>query len=88
MGFIIGLFVGAFIGVMYMALIVGSRETFTALDFRNDLVNRLNNNANRYVGGICNGHEYPQAELFEVDEVYEIIDRVMDRIPEDEGNYD
>lgn len=57
----------------------------TGLEFRNELVKRLNENANRYVGGICNGHEYPEAELFEVDEVYEIIDRVLDRIPEDTG---
>lgn len=59
--------------------------SMTGLEFRNELVKRLNENANRYVGGICNGHEYPEAELFEVDEVYEIIDRVLDRIPEDTG---
>lgn len=57
----------------------------TVLEFRNELVRRLNENANRYVGGICNGHKYSEAELFEVDEVYEIIDRVLDGIPEDIG---
>ena len=57
----------------------------TDLKFRNELVRSLNENANRYVGGTCNGHEYPEAELFEVDEVYEIIDRVLDGIPEDTG---
>lgn len=57
----------------------------TRLEFRNELVSRLNENANRYVGGTCNGHEYPETELFEVDEVYEIIDRVLDGVPEDTG---
>ena len=57
----------------------------TGLEFRNELVRRLNENTNRYVGGICNGYKYPEAELFEVDEVYEIIDRVLDGIPEDIG---
>lgn len=38
----------------------------TGLEFRNELVKRLNNNANRYVGGTCNGYFYPEAELFEV----------------------
>lgn len=60
-------------------------KNMTDLKFRNELVRRLNENANRYVGGTCNGHEYPEAELFEVDEVYEIIDRVLDGIPEDTG---
>lgn len=57
----------------------------TGLEFRNELVKRLNENASRYVGGVCNGHEYPETELFEVDEVYEIIDRVLDGVPEDVG---
>lgn len=60
-------------------------KNMTDLKFRNELVRRLNENANRYVGGTCNGHDYPEAELFEVDEVYEIIDRVLDGIPEDTG---
>lgn len=55
----------------------------TGLEFRNELVKRLNENANRYTGGIFNGHEYPRVELFEVDEIYEIIDRVLDNVPED-----
>lgn len=58
----------------------------TGLEFRNELVRRLNQNANRYVGGTCNGIFYPETELFEVDEVYEIIDRVLDGIPEDDGS--
>lgn len=62
-----------------------SLSFMAGLELRNELVRRLNENANRYVGGICNGHEYPEAELFEVDEVYEIIDRVLDGIPEDIG---
>lgn len=57
----------------------------TGLEFRNELVKRLNNNANRYIGSTCNGNYYPEAQLFEVDEVYEIIDRVLDGIPEDNG---
>ena len=57
----------------------------TGLEFRNELVRRLNQNANRYVGGTCNGIFYPEVELFEVDEVYEIIDRVFNKIPEDDG---
>lgn len=60
----------------------------TGLEFRNELVKRLNNNANRYVGGTCNGHFYPEAELFEVDEIYEMIDRVLEGIPEDDGSVD
>ncbi len=60
----------------------------TGLEFRNELVKRLNNNANRYIGGTYSGHEYPEAELFEVDEVYEIIDKVLEGIPEDNGSVD
>lgn len=57
----------------------------TGLEFRNELVKRLNNNANRYIGGTCNGTYYPETELFEVDEIYEMIDRVLNNIPEDIG---
>lgn len=46
----------------------------TALEFKNELIRRLNQNANRYHGGTCNGREYPNIETFDVDEVYEIID--------------
>ena len=60
-------------------------KTMTGLEFRNELVRRLNNNANRYVGGTCNGKFYPEVETFDVDEVYEIIDRVLDGEPEDSG---
>lgn len=61
-------------------------KEMTGLEFRNELVRRLNENAIRYVGSTCDGHYYPEAELFEVDEVYEIIDRVLDGIPEDDGS--
>ena len=57
----------------------------TALEFKNELIRRLNENANRYHGGICDGKEFPEVETFDVDEVYEIIDRVYDGIPEDKG---
>lgn len=57
----------------------------TALEFRNELIKRLNQNANRYHGGTYNGREYPNIETFDVDEVYEIIDRVYENVPEDEG---
>ena len=57
----------------------------SGLEFRNELVRRLNESANRYVGGACNGHEYPEVELLEVDEVYEIIGRVLDGVQEDTG---
>lgn len=57
----------------------------TALEFRNELIKRLNQNANRYHGGTCNEREYPNIETFDVDEVYEIIDRVYENVPEDEG---
>lgn len=57
----------------------------TALEFKNELIRRLNQNANRYHGGTCNGKEYLNIETFDVDEVYEIIDRVYENVPEDEG---
>lgn len=57
----------------------------TALEFKNELIKRLNENASRYHGGRCNGKEFPEVETFDVDEVYEIIDRVYDNIPEDKG---
>lgn len=60
----------------------------TGLEFRNELVKRLNESASRYVGGTCNGIKYPNVETFDVDEVYEIIDRVLDGIPEDKGYID
>lgn len=43
--------------------------------FRNELIKRLNN-ISRYHGGICNGKYFPEVETFDVDEVYEIIDRI------------
>ena len=48
----------------------------TGLEFRNKLVERLNN-TNRYVGGTYNGRFYPEVETFDIDEVYEIIDEIF-----------
>ena len=48
----------------------------TTVEFKNELIDRLNNNASRYHGGICNGKYFPEVETFDVDEVYEIIDRI------------
>lgn len=56
---------------------------FCKLDFRNELIKRLNENTNRYLS-----KEYSQLEFFDVDEVYEIIDRVYNGIPEDDGSVD
>lgn len=55
---------------------------------RKELISRLNNSANRYHGGKCNGVEYKDVETFDVDEVYEIIDRVWEGVPEDNGEID
>lgn len=52
-------------------------------EFANELICRLNNNLNRYHGGVCNGREFPNVETFDVDEVYECIDRILDGISED-----
>lgn len=50
--------------------------------FRNELIKRLNN-ISRYHGGECNGRMFPNVETFDVDEVYEIIDRIYFNQPED-----
>jgi hypothetical protein len=42
----------------------------TTLEFRSELIHRLNNNASRYHGGTCNGKYFPEVETFDVDEVY------------------
>ena len=55
----------------------------TTLEFRSELIHRLNNNASSYHGGICNGKYFPEVETFDVDEVYEIIDRIYFNEPED-----
>lgn len=55
---------------------------------RKELISRLNNLANRYHGGRCNGVEYKDVETFDVDKVYEIIDRVWEGIPEDNEEID
>ena len=52
--------------------------------FRNELIKRLNN-LNRYHGGKCNGKEFPNVETFNVDEIYELVDRVYIGKPEDNG---
>ena len=58
--------------------------TMTGLEFCNELIRRLNENVDRYVGEcICQGCKYPENEYFNVDDVYEVIDRVLDGIPED-----
>lgn len=55
---------------------------------RRELLSRLDNSANRYHGGKCNGIEYKNVETFDVDEVYEIIDRVWAGVPEHNGEID
>lgn len=40
----------------------------TTIEFRNKLIDRLNNNASRYHGGICNGKYFSEIETFDVDE--------------------
>ena len=58
----------------------------TVLEFRNELIKRLDKNTHRYYHGKdCNGKEYPYIEMFDVDEVYEIIDRVANGVPENMG---
>lgn len=34
----------------------------TTLEFRSELIHRLNNNASRYHGGTCNGKYFPEVE--------------------------
>lgn len=58
-------------------------DKVTTVEFRNELIDRLNNNASRCHGGICNGKYFPEVETFDVDEVYEIIDRIYFNQPED-----
>lgn len=55
----------------------------TGEEFANELKRRLNDNLNRYHGGVCKGREFPNVETFDVDEVYECIDRILDGISED-----
>lgn len=57
---------------------------YAKLDFRNELIKRLNENANRYQ--FIQGGQ--GIEMFEVDEVYGIINRVYDGISEDDGSVD
>lgn len=57
----------------------------TTLEFRSELIHRLNNNASRYRGGTCNGKYFPEVETFDVDEVYEIIDRIYFNQSEDDN---
>ena len=64
---------------------IGKNANISGLEFHNLLVERLNNNATRYTDAMYEGHRYPEAEFFEVDEVYDIISRVLSGIPEDDG---
>lgn len=53
------------------------------IDFRNELIKRLNKvKRHQFIRG---GQDI---EMFDVDEVYEIIDRVYDGIAEDDGRVD
>lgn len=58
--------------------------TLGKLNFRNELIKRLNENVDRYKF-IVNGED---VEFFNVDEIYDIIDRVYDGISEDDGSID
>lgn len=58
----------------------------TGKEFAKELKHRLDFNLNRYRGGFCNGREFPNVETFDVDEVYECIDRIANGIPEDTNN--
>lgn len=57
----------------------------TTVEFRNELIDRLNNNVSHYRDGICSGKYFPKVETFDVDEVYEIIDRIYFNQPEDKN---
>ena len=50
------------------------------LEFKNEIISRLNTELCRYHGGVCDGNEYPDIETFDVDEVYEVIDEVYGKI--------
>lgn len=58
----------------------------TTLEFRSELIHRLNNNASRYYGGTCNGKYFPEVETFDVNEVYEIIDKIYFNQSEDNND--
>lgn len=64
---------------------IWKNANISGLEFHNLLIERLNNNATRYTDAMHDGCRYPHAEFFEVDEIYEIIDRVLYDIPEDDG---
>lgn len=49
------------------------------LDFRNELIKRLND---------INVYQFVGINMIDIDKVYEIIDRVFDGIPEDDGSVD
>ena len=65
---------------------IWQNANISGLEFHNLLVERLNNNATRYTDAMYEGRRYPEAEFFEVDEIYEIINRVLCDIPEDDGS--
>lgn len=54
------------------------------LEYRNKVVAALNNELNRYVGGECKGRYFPLVETFDVDEVYELLDRVYDKMEKED----
>ena len=49
------------------------------LEYRNKVVAALN----RYVGRECKGRYFPFVETFDVDEVYELLDRMYDKMEKD-----
>lgn len=60
------------------------RKKDSAEYFRSELIKCLND-TNRYHGGECNGRLFPNVETFDVDEVYEIIDRIFFNQSEDDN---
>lgn len=53
-------------------------------EFCNELIKRLNESVDRYVGECsCNGLIYPENEYFNVDDIYEVIDRILDDTQQD-----
>lgn len=54
-----------------------------AKEFKNEIIGRLNEYLDRY-----KHPDYSDTEFFVVDEVYEMLDRVFNGIPEDDGSID
>lgn len=54
--------------------------TIAVSNIRNELIEKLNENVDRYIGECsCKGYIYPDNEYFCVDDIYEVIDEVVDR---------